>query len=221
MSYSKPDLPLVAAKLRRAIRGDVRFFLLLHVLYASVCAGGLEPYARQFVVTILAATPRDGVRVTYLGTNGYQFEFKGHALLVDPYFSRVDLLSVALGSRIQPNASRINDGLPSRANGCLEFRLQAARHRAREPRKRGTPNLAEVGRDSGNARTFRSPAGCPGCDGKDTGASHCVGIQCRPCQTRRRFIRRRSKTGRRAANRSMENSRVIRDTRSVVRQSAI
>jgi L-ascorbate metabolism protein UlaG (beta-lactamase superfamily) len=51
------------------------------------------------------------VRVTYLGTNGYQFEFKGHALLVDPYFSRVDLLSVALGSHIQPNAPRINDGL--------------------------------------------------------------------------------------------------------------
>ena len=49
--------------------------------------------------------------MTYLGTNGYQFEFKGHALLVDPYFSRVDLLSVALGSRIQPNASRISDGL--------------------------------------------------------------------------------------------------------------
>jgi L-ascorbate metabolism protein UlaG (beta-lactamase superfamily) len=54
---------------------------------------------------------RHGVRVTYLGTNGYQFEFKGHALLVDPYFSRVDLLSVALGSRIQPNASRINDAV--------------------------------------------------------------------------------------------------------------
>jgi len=49
--------------------------------------------------------------VTYLGTNGYQFELKGHALLVDPYFSRVDLLSVALGSRIQPNLPRINDGL--------------------------------------------------------------------------------------------------------------
>jgi L-ascorbate metabolism protein UlaG (beta-lactamase superfamily) len=32
-------------------------------------------------------------------------------LLVDPYFSRVDLLSIALGSRIQPNASRISDGL--------------------------------------------------------------------------------------------------------------
>ena len=49
--------------------------------------------------------------MTYLGTNGYQFEFGGHALFVDPYFSRVDLLSVALGSRIQPNLSRINDGL--------------------------------------------------------------------------------------------------------------
>ena len=29
-------------------------------------------------------------------------------MLIDPYFSRVDLLRVALGSRIQPNASRIN-----------------------------------------------------------------------------------------------------------------
>jgi L-ascorbate metabolism protein UlaG (beta-lactamase superfamily) len=63
---------------------------------------------------VVADTPgaaRHGVRVTYLGTNGYQFEFRDHALLVDPYFSRVDLLSVALGSRIQPNASRINEGL--------------------------------------------------------------------------------------------------------------
>ena len=65
-------------------------------------------------ISLLQISPgaaRDGVRVTYLGTNGYQFEFTGHALLVDPYFSRVDLLSIGLGSRIQPNASRINDGL--------------------------------------------------------------------------------------------------------------
>ena len=109
MADSKPESPLVAAKLRRGIRDDVRFFLFL-MLSTQAFAGGLEPYARL----ILADSPgaaRDGVRVTYLGTNGYQFEFKGHALLVDPYFSRVDLLSVALGSRIQPNASRINDGL--------------------------------------------------------------------------------------------------------------
>jgi hypothetical protein len=106
---------LVAVKLRRVIRGDVRFFLFL-MLSTQAFAGGLEPYARL----ILADSPgeaRDGVRVSYLGTNGYQFEFKGHALLVDPYFSRVDLLSVVLGSRVQPNASRINDGLRQLAPG--------------------------------------------------------------------------------------------------------
>jgi L-ascorbate metabolism protein UlaG (beta-lactamase superfamily) len=100
---------LVAAKLRRGIRDDVRFFLFL-MLSTQAFAGGLEPYARLIPADSPGAA-RDGVRVTYLGTNGYQFEFKGHALLVDPYFSRVDLLSVALGSRIQPNAARINDGL--------------------------------------------------------------------------------------------------------------
>ena len=55
--------------------------------------------------------PRNGVRVTYLGTNGYQLEFDGHALLVDPYFSRVDLLSVALGSGIRPDTRRVVEGM--------------------------------------------------------------------------------------------------------------
>ena len=94
---------------RRRYPWRVRIFLWL-IFSAQAFGAGLDPYA-QLVVNDSRATPRDGVRVTYLGTNGYQFEFKGHALLVDPYFSRVDLLSVALGSRIQPNASRINDGL--------------------------------------------------------------------------------------------------------------
>src|SRR5919197_6428869 len=88
----------------------MRCFLLFLGFTAQVFGAGLDRYA-QFVVSDQAATPRDGVRVTYLGTNGYQFEFNGHALLVDPYFSRVDLLSVVLGSRIQPNVSRISDGL--------------------------------------------------------------------------------------------------------------
>jgi len=105
----EPWVTLVAAKLRRAIRDDVRFFLFL-MLSTQAFAGGLNPYARLVLADSPGATG-DGVRATYLGTNGYRFEFKGHALLVDPYFSRVDLLSVALGSRIQPNASRINDGL--------------------------------------------------------------------------------------------------------------
>ena len=88
----------------------MRCFLLFLGFTAQAFGAGLGSYS-HLVVSDSAARPRDGVRVTYLGTNGYQFEFKGHALLVDPYFSRVDLLSVALGSRIQPNAARINDGL--------------------------------------------------------------------------------------------------------------
>ena len=93
----------------RIIPGWERFFLLL-VLSANAFGAGLDRYS-QLVVSDSGANPRNGVRVTYLGTNGYQFEFKNHALLVDPYFSRVDLLSVALGPHIQPNSSRIADSM--------------------------------------------------------------------------------------------------------------
>ena len=94
----------------------MRCFLFLLGFTAQALGGGLgsHPY---LVVADSPGAVRDGVRVTYLGTNGYQFEFRGHALLVDPYFSRVDLLSVALGSRIQPNAARIDDGLRHLASG--------------------------------------------------------------------------------------------------------
>jgi len=87
----------------------VRFFLLL-MFSAQAFGAGLGSSA-DLVVSDSPATWHNGVRVTYLGTNAYQFEFKGHALLVDPYFSRVDLLSVAFGSRIQPDISRIADGM--------------------------------------------------------------------------------------------------------------
>src|SRR5258708_29638175 len=83
----------------------MRCFLFLLGFTAQALGGGLGSHS-HLVVADSPSAVRDGVRVTYLGTNGYQFEFKGHALLVDPYFSRVDLLSVALGSRIQPNGPR-------------------------------------------------------------------------------------------------------------------
>jgi len=102
------------------IRSSAAFFSLLF-LSAHGLAAGLGSYP-HLVVGDSLSSPRNGVRVTYLGTNGYQFEFKGHALLVDPYFSRVDLLSVALGSRIQPNAARINDGLRHLASGNCDGR---------------------------------------------------------------------------------------------------
>ena len=91
-------------------------FLLFLTLATNALGGGLDSY-RHLVVADVPGQARDGVRVTYLGTNGYEFEFKGHALLVDPYFSRVGLLSVALGSHVQPNLSRIDDGLRHLASG--------------------------------------------------------------------------------------------------------
>jgi L-ascorbate metabolism protein UlaG (beta-lactamase superfamily) len=94
----------------RVIRRGMRSFLFLLGITAQAFGAGIGSYS-HLVVSDSAGAVRDGVRVTYLGTNGYQFEYGGHALLVDPYFSRVDLLSVSLGSRIQPNVSRINDGL--------------------------------------------------------------------------------------------------------------
>ena len=86
------------------------------MLSVQAFAGGLDRYASP-VVSDSDSNPSKGVRVIYLGTNGYQFEFSGRALLVDPYFSRVDLLSVAFGSRIQPNISRINEGMRHVASG--------------------------------------------------------------------------------------------------------
>jgi L-ascorbate metabolism protein UlaG (beta-lactamase superfamily) len=93
----------------RVIGGHLCFVLFL-ILSGPAFGRGVGQYA-HLVVSDSGAAPRNGVLVTYLGANGYQLESRGHALLVDPYFSRVDLLSVAFGAPIQPNASRIDDGL--------------------------------------------------------------------------------------------------------------
>ena len=148
------------------IRGNVRFFPLL-MFSAQAFGGGLTPYT-QFVVSDSNASPHNSVRVTYLGTNGYEFEFKGRALLVDPYFSRVDLLRVVLGLPIQPNVSRIDDGLRHLALGncrtdailvthghfdhLLDVPVVMAKTRARLIASVSSVNLAErAGASSGDA----------------------------------------------------------------------
>ena len=102
----------LAARLRFGRIGckGLKVALLLLLGFSSVLGAGLNSYT-DLIVKDAGAVPRNGVRVTYLGTNGYQFEFDGHALLVDPYFSRVDLLSVALGSHLQPDIPRIAEGM--------------------------------------------------------------------------------------------------------------
>jgi L-ascorbate metabolism protein UlaG (beta-lactamase superfamily) len=95
----------------------VKHALLLFLAFSAQAFGAGLGSCSDLVVSDSPATRHNGVRVTYLGTNGYQFEFKGHTLLVDPYFSRVDLLSVAAGSRIQPDISRVADGMRHLASG--------------------------------------------------------------------------------------------------------
>ncbi len=83
-------------------------FAWLILLTAFRSWGGLEEYS-QFVVADPAPS-RGGIRVTYLGVNGYQFETGGHALVVDPYFSRVDLCTIAFNQHIEPDSFRLQQG---------------------------------------------------------------------------------------------------------------
>jgi L-ascorbate metabolism protein UlaG (beta-lactamase superfamily) len=88
------------------------------IVQVPVACGGLDSY-RSLLVADEAAGPRDGrtgIRITYLGVNGYQFETGGRALLVDPYFSRVSLWSVAFNRPLEPNPQRIVDGLSHMAH---------------------------------------------------------------------------------------------------------
>ena len=100
------------------IRGYVRFFLLL-TLSAQALGAGLGSYP-DLLVSDSLRTEQNGIRVTYLGTNGYHFEFKGHALLVDPYFSRTDLLSVALGSRMTA-VKQLNEELAAKGRAAIQI----------------------------------------------------------------------------------------------------
>lgn len=78
-----------------------------------VCAG-LERYPallHQDAAQAAERSPATSIRVTYLGVNGYQFEADGHALLVDPYFTRVGLFDVALQRPIRAKPAIIARGL--------------------------------------------------------------------------------------------------------------
>ena len=55
--------------------------------------------------------PLNAIRITYLGVNGFQLEMGGHALLVDPYFTRAGLWAGALNQQIDSNPKRVSEGL--------------------------------------------------------------------------------------------------------------
>ena len=71
---------------------------------------GLDRY-RSLVRADAQPTRGNSIRVTYLGVNGYQLEAGDRALLIDPYFTRTNLSSVALQRPLQSNATLVAEGL--------------------------------------------------------------------------------------------------------------
>ncbi|MDB6148048.1 MAG: hypothetical protein JWO45_1712 [Spartobacteria bacterium] len=87
----------------------IRVILLLAASGQAAFAG-LAQYSSLVVADVPGqASSKNAVRMTYLGTNGYQLETAGHALLVDPYFSRVNLARVAFGWSVRPDSQRIDE----------------------------------------------------------------------------------------------------------------
>src|SRR4051794_40462370 len=86
--------------------------ILFAMIAVQPVAAGLSRYA-----DLLAADPPDRhsaastVRVTYLGTNGYQLESAGHSILIDPYFSRISFARAGLDLPIEPDQSRIQQAM--------------------------------------------------------------------------------------------------------------
>ncbi len=88
-------------------------FLAALLLFTPGTRAGLEKYSSLIVVdeNPNAPAPTNAIRVTYLGVNGFQFETDGHALLIDPYFTRVGLWAGALNERIESDPKSVAEGL--------------------------------------------------------------------------------------------------------------
>jgi len=83
------------------------------LLSAQIALAGLEKYSAMVVADPKpdAPAPQNAVRVTYLGANGFQFENGNHALLVDPYFTRISLGAVVFNQSVESNPNRVQEGL--------------------------------------------------------------------------------------------------------------
>jgi L-ascorbate metabolism protein UlaG (beta-lactamase superfamily) len=101
----------------------MRILVLLLLCLLSSASAGLEAH-RELIVADSpgSSVPGHGVRITYLGTNGYLLEARGTTVLVDPYFTRASLFSVALNLRVEPSISDLRwaaGRLPKRIDAIL------------------------------------------------------------------------------------------------------
>ena len=85
-------------------------------------AGGLDRWRELVVADPGGVRKADGIRVTYLGVNGYLLEAGGRGLLVDPYFTRVPLGAVAFNAPIASDPKLVAEALvplPRRIDAML------------------------------------------------------------------------------------------------------
>jgi L-ascorbate metabolism protein UlaG (beta-lactamase superfamily) len=89
------------------LKARILFYLFLSV---SPALAGLERYSQLVKADPQSASarPSHGVRITYLGTNGYLLESRETILLIDPYFSRQSLTRTALKLEPVADTKRIN-----------------------------------------------------------------------------------------------------------------
>ena len=88
----------------------IRAFLFL-LLTVRLLHGGIRDYEQLLVADSSRKASSQGVQITYLGTNGYQFETNGQVLLIDPYFSRISMSQMLFASSIQPDRQRIDSAM--------------------------------------------------------------------------------------------------------------
>ena len=83
------------------------------MFFEPAAQAGLQKYSSLIIAdqNSNARAPSNSIRVTYLGVNGFQFETDNHALLVDPYFTRVGLWTAGLNRPIKSNSARVGEGL--------------------------------------------------------------------------------------------------------------
>jgi L-ascorbate metabolism protein UlaG (beta-lactamase superfamily) len=87
--------------------------IFLFCLFQAAYAAPLDKYSPLIVAdkNPNVSASSDSIRVTYLGVNGFQFETGEHALLVDPYFTRVGLWAGALDEKVESDPTLVADGL--------------------------------------------------------------------------------------------------------------
>jgi L-ascorbate metabolism protein UlaG (beta-lactamase superfamily) len=80
--------------------------IVLLAMLLPAAHAGLEDW-REFVRADTTDARKNGVRVTYLGTNAYLLEHRGTRILVDPYFTRAHLGTIAFNVPLHSSPERV------------------------------------------------------------------------------------------------------------------